>query len=76
MYQHCRNKIGMNGVVDVPHTTSNLVNSRRCQDKGGTEKCTKMQNARARRAGRAELLFLLIKPIVLWRPRRRRRRLA
>ena len=34
-------------------------------------KCTNMQNARA---GRAELLFLLIKPIVLWRSRSRRRR--
>ena len=34
-------------------------------------KCTKMQNTRA---GRAELLFLLIKPIVLWRSRSRRRR--
>ena len=30
------------------------------------KKCTKMQNARAERA---ELLFLLIKPIVLWRYR-------
>ena len=34
------------------------------------KKCTKMQNARA---GRAELLFLLIKPIVLWRSRSRHR---
>ena len=31
------------------------------------KKCTKMQNARA------ELLFLLIKPIVLWRSRSRHR---
>ena len=36
------------------------------------KKCTKMQTARA---GRAELLFLLIKPIVLWRSRSRHRRL-
>ena len=35
------------------------------------KKCTKMQNERA---GRAELLFLLIKPIVLWRSRSRGRR--
>ena len=35
------------------------------------EKCTKMKNARA---GRTELLFLLIGAIVLWRSRSRRRR--
>ena len=38
------------------------------QDENGNEM---YQNARA---GRAELLFLLIKPIVLWRSRSRRRR--
>ena len=37
------------------------------------KKWIKMQNARA---GRAELLFLLIKPVILWRSRRRLRRLC
>ena len=35
------------------------------------KKCTKMKNACA---GRAELLFLLVRAIVLWRSRSRRRR--
>ena len=76
MYQDCRNKIGVNGVVvwekklnssrsHVLYTTSNLVNSRRWLTRTA-KKCTKMQNPRA---GRAELLFLLITPIVLWRSR-------
>ena len=34
-----------------------------------SKKCTKMKNARA---GRVELLFLLIRVIVLWRSRSRR----
>ena len=37
------------------------------------KKCTKMKNARA---GRAELLFFLVRAIVLWRSRNRRRLLA
>ena len=80
-YQHCRNKTGMNGVVvweenslgsHVLYTLQiwsiHVVNRTRT-----AKKCAKMQNARP---GRAEPLFLFIEPLVLWRSRSRRRRLA
>ena len=53
----------------VLHKTSNLIISRLCQDKNGKEM---YQNART---ARAELLFFLIKPIVMWRFCSCRRRL-
>ena len=70
VHQHCRNKIGMNGTEVVweknkifrqvfTSSTQPLI----CLD-GTAKKCTKMQNACA---GCVELLFLLIKSIVLWR---------
>ena len=51
----------------VLYTTSNLVNSRRCQDEDGEEM---HQNVKPREV----TLFLFIKPIVLYRFRSRRRR--
>ena len=66
MYQDCRNKIGVNGVVVwgkkvkmfrqvLTSSTQPLIWSIHVERTRTAKKCTKMQNARA---GRAELLFL------------------
>ena len=69
VYQHCRKKIGMNGVVileKIKMFRQVLTSSTQPQILSiyvvvrtkTAKKCTKLQNERA---GRAELLFLLIK---------------
>ena len=81
VYQHCRNKIGitvwlfgkkikMFRQVLTSSTQPRIWSFHVVIRKRKAKKCTKMQNARA---GREELLFLLIKPIVLWRSRSRSR---
>ena len=77
MHQHCRNKIGENCVVvwgeyskcfvmiSRPLSTQPEIWSIPVVVRTRTpKKCNKMKNASA---GHAELLFLLIRAIVLWR---------
>ena len=82
VYQHCRNKIVMNcAVVWGEHLKCFVRFSRPLHNlkfgqitslsKRGLQRNVPKCNARV---GRAELLFLLIKPIVLWRSRSRHRR--